>query len=204
MSVAAQSCAKACWYIAAALAVSGYFAIVAPAEGRIGAIAAQTDALVAQVSADERAVRDADRLNRLQHAIAQELTGVNLGTDRAGIMAEFLRDLHERSAAHRIHLVSVQNELAATTARPVHPALSSDPFETAAVDVVLEGRYAAVLHTIEDLSRSRVLTKIESSSLDRARGTQDESAPVLTTQLKLVVFYLRTSPPSDGHATQAT
>lgn len=204
MSASVESSAKVCWLVAVAIAAAGYFAIVSPAESQIAEIGSQADVLLAHALADERAVKDADRLNRLQHEIGMELAGVNLGTDRSGIIAEFLRDLQALAVAHRVRLLSVQNELASAGTRAVRPAAASDPFEAAAIDVVLQGRYAAVLQTIADLSHSRVLMKIEQSSLDRARGAQDENAPVLSTQLKLVVFYLRASPTNDGHATRAT
>ena len=203
MNVSVESSAKICWLLAVAIAAAGYFAIVSPAELHIAEIGSQADVLLARVLADERAVKDADRLEGLQHEIGVELAGINLGTDRSGIIAEFLRDLQARAVAHRVRLLSVQNELAAAGARSARAA-ASDPFEAAAIDVVLQGRYAAVLQMIADLSHSRVLMKIEQSSLDRARGVQDEDAPVLSTQLKLVVFYLRASPLTDGHATRAT
>ncbi|HXP92441.1 MAG TPA: GspMb/PilO family protein [Candidatus Binatia bacterium] len=206
MNSVAEVSAKVCWLGTFAIAGMGYFAVVGPSEARLTELDAQSDALLARVLADEQTVKDVDRLNRIQREISGELDGVNLGTDRAGVIAEFLRDVESLAASRRVRLLSVQNQLAAggAGARPASSVSApSDPFESTSVDVVLQGRYGDVLQTIADLSHSRVLMKIQQSSIDRAKGQQDERSPVLSVQLKLTVFYLRVTL-SEGHAAAAT
>jgi hypothetical protein len=104
-----------------------------------------------------------------------------------------------------VRLLSVQNQLGAagtTGSRPLagSAVASSDLFEAISLDVVLQGRYSQVLQTIADLSHSRVLMKIQQSSMDRAKGEQDERSPMLSVQLKVALFYLRVALPS-AHAT---
>jgi hypothetical protein len=193
MSAAAEIGAKAGWMLAVAIAGIGYFAVVGPSEAHLAELGVQADALSARILADERAVHDTGRLNQLQRDISSELAGVNMGTDRAGVIAEFLREVETRSRMHRVRLVSVQNELTAAGSSPRATGgaeVPANPFESAFVDIVLQGRYGAVLQTIADLSRARVLMKIEQSSMDRAKGHQDDRAPLLSVQLKLAVFYL--------------
>lgn len=203
---AAEASAKTCWVLAVAIAVICYFAVVGPSEAHITDVEERTDALLARVLADEQTAKDMDRLGRLQHDISAELEGVNLGTDRAGVIAEFLRDVETRSRSRRVRLVSVQNELAVagTGSRATSAGAQADPFEAATVDIVLEGQYGAVLRTIADFSRSRVLMKIQQSSIDRAKGQQDDRAPLLSAQLKLAIFYLRIAPPPDAYDPRAT
>jgi hypothetical protein len=205
VSSAVRLSAKICWLLAAAIAGLGYVAVVGPSEVRIADLDERSDALLARVLADEQAAKDVDRLAQLQHDISGELGGVNLGSDRAGVVAEFLRDVEARVRSRHVRLVSVQNASAITSGatHAVAPT-PGDPFEAASVEIVLEGSYDSVLRTIADLSRSRVLMKIEQSSIDRAKGRQDDRSPLLAVQLKLAILYLRAAPLPSSHESRGT
>jgi hypothetical protein len=177
--------------LAALIVAAGYFAIIAPDEARISDSRARTDALLEQVVADEQTVRNAAQLERVQHDITVDLQGVNLRTDRAGLVAELLRDLERIARGHHARVVSVQTE----TGPQAGP-----PFDTAFLDIGLEGRYDAVLQTMAGLSQARVLTKIMESSVDRAKGRDDELSPLLAVQLKVAVFHLQGLQPGESNA----
>ena len=194
------SVAKFCWLAAVLVVGLGYFVVIAPGEAQIADLNARVDGLLARVLADEQAAKDVDRLNKIQRDIGSELDGVSLATDRAVVMAAFLGDLESRSASRRVRLLSVQNQLGAAVATASRPAAgsvagASDLFDAVSLDVVLQGRYTQVLQAIANLSQSHVLMKIQQSSMDRAKGEQDERSPVLSVQLKVALFYLRAALP---------
>jgi hypothetical protein len=183
--------------LAACVACAGYF-VVAPAQARIAQLNAQADAARAQLLADGANTRDAERLRRLRGDLAARLAGIELGTDRAAVISAFLRDVEARASAHDIRLVSVEAESGTGAV-----ARAAEPFASTSLDLVLQGRYGAILETIAALSRSRVLMTIRESSIDRAKGRQDERSPVLSVQLKVAVYSLQLAPPGP-HATDAT
>jgi|GEM_PF-2205167 hypothetical protein len=194
MSRLSATGARTYWLIAVAFAGFSYATIVGPSERRIGAIEAQKDALAARLAADERAIAEAARLDALRRDLRHDLENVDLAADRTVVIADFLRDLERRASARRVALVSIENELPGVSARASSTLSSSDPLESGELDVVLEGNYGSILRTIADLSRSRILLRVEQTSLDRAQGRQDKDAPILSVQLKLTLFSLRPVP----------
>lgn len=175
---------KVGWLCALACAAAGYVAFVSPLQAEIAELDARSDALAARVTAATRAAEQAVRLESLERTMATELAGIRVGGDRTAVVAEFLRDLAERAAARSVRLVSVHN----TAASDVVAAPAGEPFEAASLDLVLEGRYAAVLRTLADISRARVLVKVDAGSVERVRGAPDEGPPALSVQLKVTVF----------------
>lgn len=177
---------RACWSITAVALTVGCFVVVEPSEAKIAELSTQSQTLDAQLVVDEAAAKNIVRLESTRRDIMQELEGVNLRMDRVGLVAEFLRDVERLASGRDVSLVSVQNELSATNAKA-----RSDPFDHVVMDLTLQGRYDAVLRTIADLSRARVLARVEQTSIDRVRGSIESKAPMLSMAVKVTVFYLR-------------
>lgn len=176
---------RACWAVAIGILGLTFFCVVEPSEAKLVALKERSRILESQLVADEAAANNIGRLAVAQRDITRELEGVNLQTDRVGLVALFLKDVERLAHGESIALISVQNELSSANG----PA-RSEPFDAVVLDLTLQGKYDAILRTVADLSRARVLTRVDETSIDRASG-EVRRVPTLSMQVKVTIFYLR-------------
>lgn len=175
------------------VAAGGYVALVQPCEAGIAELTARTEAVAAQVDADERAVRDATRLRRLRGELARELAGVDPRGSETALVAAFLADVERLAGARAVRVVAIKD--AYPLARGGIPAPGASPgtgapFDAVPLELRLTGPYRAVLRTIAELPRARVLMRIDETALTRGQ-TAKADGPLLDVALKLTLLALR-------------
>ncbi len=190
--------------IAIALAASLllFFAIVRPQFASLEAAESRLAELDRLLLADRAAVASLRAYPALRARYQRLLGSVDVRSSDATLTADFLRTFLRTSAPHNVIVVS----LVANATRS-NGATKATRMRELELRVTLEGRYAAVIASLESLSHAREIVRVESLELTRiaAKNTDRTVHAVLTLRLlRLDGDPLRVDvPPNRGSAHDA-
>lgn len=150
--------AQAIWFVAALIVPAAFFSLFRVEELRIDAALRQNAQRTDAFARDRAFVQSAPAFERERAALEASLRTVALDAPPTRLVALFIRDAARAAARHHTTVASI-----AAAAAPA----AAPPFEAVALDLTLEGRYADLLATLRELTRSNALAAVDVSAFGR-------------------------------------
>ena len=150
--------AQAMWFAAVLVLPVAFLTLFRVDDLRIDAAQRRNADLVASAARDQALLAQAPALERERAALDSALHVVALDAKPTRMVALFVRDAAKVAAAHHTIVTSI-----AASAPPA----PTPPFDSVALDLSIEGRYADLLATLRDLTRMRVLATVDVTALGR-------------------------------------
>ncbi len=133
---------------------------IAARESSIAKASAATEELARRINANNLAIAEAAILRRRERLARDDLMQVSGGEQPAVSVAEFLRRLEYLAARLRLSVVSVTPSDGLPAQKSVSKALVPLP-----VTVLVRGKFRSVVRFIQETTRQRTLTGLESAQL---------------------------------------
>jgi len=166
------------------VATAGGFGVLATFEIRIAQASARTDLALSEIMAQERTLRYPPALDAARQDLGRRIDSLRLRADPLSQEVGFVRELQRIASNRKIRLLAVH-------AHPLEePPKTGSRFEARYYDVIVEGAYHAALLALTDLSRVRLVTRLDRVDLARAEHPGTASSGVRAT-LHLAIIRLR-------------
>jgi hypothetical protein len=169
---------------AVVVVLAAYVFVFRGGESRIAQRLDDNAQIAERVRAAERTLAARPRFEADRRRLHGELHAVELDAGRSALVARFLRDAARIAAAHHAAIPTIT---AINTAGPpgAAPNGPNELLDAIPLELTVEGRYADVLATMRELSRSRVLAAVDIASL--ARKHADGADATLTAALHVAL-----------------
>jgi hypothetical protein len=152
--------------------------------------------LYSRMLENDRVIRQAQRLSRLDRAARADLAGVFHNASRAGVTAAFIAYLEDCAAKNGVRIAALQP--APPTAQEDSAGAGADGLISQPVTITAAGRFPALLRFVADLSHQRTLLEITGTQFAlRTREAGASGKPLLDAAIQAVLFRF-TSPHAQG------
>jgi hypothetical protein len=186
------------WSLAVVVFLAGYFLVYRSFEDRIAANYGATADVVDALRHNDMTLAHRPALEEADRRLRAALQAVDLRSDRAAIVASFVRETARVAAVHNVGVSAIEGPRGdvrmAPRTRPTDIVAQAPValFETIPLDLTINGSYRDLLTTIGDLSHARVLAQIDLISIERL-PVAGKNHP-LTARLQVTLERLRTQP----------
>jgi hypothetical protein len=177
--------------------VAGYVGVVRRGEAAIADQRAAQAQIGERLAADEQRLGARATLESERTLLQGHLRRFELAGNDASLVARFVHDAVSIAAQDRLAIVAIAADQGAPNGAPSSGAPNAGAFTTTPLDVTLEGAYGDVLRGVRDLSRARVLTRVELASLLRTHP--DGPGTTVTAALRVAVERLASRGDANAH-----
>jgi len=182
---------RSLWIITFAAIVLGAMLVVRPLVQKLGDADAERDRIGATIERNLALARDRASLDHRLELLRRRLARIELSADTSALLATFIRDATNAAHASGIRITGFDGRpVTRAAAFPVpHPTEAPRAFAATAVELTIEGRYAAVIATLRRLSHGHVPVRIEVASIDRLADPQHRGEPLLDARLDVEILH---------------
>lgn len=177
---------RATWILTVCVLAAGLYLLQGRYERAIAHSRSETELFYGRIVANDRVIRQARRLSRLERAARADLAGVGRSASLAGVTAAFINHLEDCAAKNGVLIGTLQP--ASAQERPI-----AEPQELVAepLTITAAGRFPALVHFIADLSHQRTLLEITGTQFAlRTREGSAPEKPVVDATIQAVLFRL--------------
>jgi hypothetical protein len=185
--------------LAVCVLAPGLYLLQARYESAIARHRSQTEAFYRRMLADDRVIRQAPRLSRLERAARADLAGVAAYESLGGVTAAFISHLEDCAAENGVRISMLQP----ASPQAEQPGASPDALVAEPLTISAAGRFPALLHFIAGLSHQRTLLEITGTQFAlRSRDGGAAGKPIVDASIQAVLFRLA-SPHTQGASVAA-
>ena len=178
------------WIAAAAVLICGCWLVDDRYEQAIQSSNSRTQILYARTLANERTIREASSLRRIQRVAETDLHRIARNLSRSITTARLLLVLENSAAAHHAIIVGVEPQQTAAI-----PPFESSPLANGRLphdDVIirLQGKFADILRFVASLSRQPTLVGVGDTELALTQPADSAVNPTLDATIKATLYRL--------------
>jgi len=183
---------RSLWILTCAAIVLGAMLVVRPLVQKLGDVDAQRDRTNATIERNLALARDRVSLDHQLETFRRRLSHNEISDDPSALQATFIRDATNVARVGDVRITGFDGrpETRAATFPPPHTTEAPHVFAATAVELTIEGHYAAVIAALRCLSHGRVPVRVAVASIDRVVDPQHPGEPLLDARLSVEIMHL--------------